>query len=821
MRASAVLLALSAANFGCSGDDITSNERPLVAELAGLTVEVTPAPARLVVRDGDLVLFDGLAGAAVPEDARIPEVGVALRQADADYETLYGSFKIEETDALPWRGVSRFANLRHEGDAVTFDLRDATGIVATAELRAAAERHLAVTVTAADPSHNRVSVATDCAPDEHFLGFGGQSFDVDHRGQTVPLWVQEDGIGKAEIDAYIGLWFLEGRRHSTHTPMPIYVSSRGYALALDTPYRSIFAMCSDDEDAVRIEAWEGEARLHLFAGPSPLEAIERVTAWTGRPDLPPPHAFAPWIDAIYGEDEVRRVAQKLRAEDVPVSVIWTEDWRGAKPAGDGWVLDEDWEVDRELYPDFEGLAADLHHEGFEFLIYHNSFLDSTVPVYDEAVELGHTIRDESGAPYLFEGVKFHPTTMLDLSSPDAVAWAKQKYRDSLELGADGYMADFAEWLPHDAVLASGEDALARHNLYPVDWQRLNRELFAEMQAEDGRERLFFVRSAYLGSQPLVSVVWAGDQQTDFSRGDGYPSVIPMGIGLGVTGFPYYGHDIGGYMSQGTEPTTRELWFRWVTLGALTPVMRTHHGREALVNWDWESDAASTAHFRRWARLHMQLWPYLYEHARRASATGAPMFRPLALDHPDFEPGWTATDQFLLGDRIVVAPVVEEGATRREVALPPGDFYPLLGGAPASGTIMAEAGIEDIPAFVPAGTVLVLLPPEVDTASEVGATSEAVTLASVGDDRELWLYPGGSSSFTEDERLGYAWSAGSLAAPPTAATFDGAPVELANDGGWLTAEVVGPGTLTFDDGSALAIDGGAADRRIRVRLWTGF
>jgi alpha-glucosidase (family GH31 glycosyl hydrolase) len=105
------------------------------------------------------------------------------------------------------------------------------------------------------------------------------------------------------------------------------------------------------------------------------------------------------------------------------------------------------------------------------------------------------------------------------------------------------------------------------------------------------------------------------------------------------------------MSQFTVPTSEELWFRWVTLGALSPVMRTHHGRSAKDNWNWETDAAATAHFKRWATLHIRLFPYFARLTRQALESGLPMIRPLALAYPDFEPGWTSTDQYMLGDRI--------------------------------------------------------------------------------------------------------------------------------------------------------------------------
>jgi alpha-glucosidase len=378
------------------------------------------------------------------------------------------------------------------------------------------------------------------------------------------------------------------------------------------------------------------------------------------------------------------------------------------------------------------------------------------------------------------------------------------------------MADYAEWLPTDCVLHDA-DPVAFHNEYPVAFQRLTKEVFDELYAEDGVDRLFFVRSGYLGSQPLVSVMWAGDQQTDFSVGDGLPSVIPMGIGLGVTGFPYYGHDIAGYMSQLTAPTTRELFYRWTSLGALSPVMRTHHGKSAAENWNWETDPETTAHFARWANLHLRLFPYLYGLAAQAADTGLPMVRALALEHPDWEPGWTLTDQFMLGDRIVVAPVVEAGVTTRTLQLPAGTWYPLEGGGAHSigaggDTITVDAPLEDCPAFVPAGTLLPLLPEGVDTLTTADAT-HVVSLADVGDDRELWLWPGGDSSWTEADGLSYTWSAAAWSGPAASVTWNGTAVPLSGD----TVTVTGTGTLEVDSAAILEVTNGSPTRQLLIRF----
>lgn len=847
----AITFALAAA--ACPGGP--KKGQRLEAELGGLTVIVQASPPRLVVQTPDgRVLWDGLAGGEVTE-GQAPLVALAFRRARAQYIMQFGSFNIDEVEADPWQGVTRFAELAQPDDqTVTFTLvgpgEVTLGQATIAAAGGTTDGHLSISFTATNPAHNRISAGFACAQREHFLGLGGQSYDVDHRGHSVPIWVEEDGITKHIDDTQPTLWPLQGRYHSTHSPMPIYLSSRGYALMLESDNRSIFHLCSEATDAGRVEAWEGEMRLRLFyagegdAGtggtPNPSGAITKLTAHLGRPDLPPPFAFAPWLDALYGSANVRRVAQLLRDEGVPCSAIWSEDWRGGDWDGQGYTLDEDWQVDRGLYPDFEAVADDLHGLGFKWLTYNNTFISQHVDIWDEALAERYTIQTRSGTTFTFTSAKFEPASLLDLTNPDAWEWGKAIYRTGLDLGADGYMADFCEWMPTNAVLANG-DATSYHNRYPVDCQRIHRELFDELYAEDGIERLFFVRSAYLGSQPLVSVFWAGDQQTDFTPGDGLPSVIPIGLGVGVTGFPYYGHDVGGYMSQQTDPTTKELWFRWVTLGALSPVMRTHHGKSADENWNIESDPSSIAHFRRWGSFHLRLFPYLYGLAESASATdGLPMMRTLALEHPDWDPAWSLTDQYYLGDRLLVAPIVEADATSREVRLPAGTWYALTDAtalAPSTavaltigdtdgeggGATTADASWDEIPVFVPAGTLLVLLPAGVNTLVADSLVSmdasTVVTLADAGDDRELWLYPGDSSAsgaggWTEAGGvLSYAWNGASLSGPVTAVTWNGSPVTV--DGDHVT--VTGSGTLTVNGSATLDITGGAANRVLLIRF----
>ncbi len=794
--------------FAC-GDDLLAP--PTVIEAHGVRATVTTAPARIeIVRlsDGE-VLLDTLPGS------------LAFRDATPEIEFQTGTFRIEDDRTAPWTEVDTLPVVRASADRIEIELHAGGRAIGRGAVQLA-EGDVTVEIEATIDA-NRASLATGCVDGEHLAGLGGQSFDVDHRGQTVPLWVEEDGITKRTDDDYAGIWFLTGRRHSTHTPMPMMLSSRGFAAAVDTPARAVFALCSDPADQIRLETWEDRLALHLFVpeAADPAGAVGLMTAWVGRPRVPPRFAFAPWLDAIYGSDEVRRIADRLRAEDVAVSVIWTEDWRGGNDEGTGYVLEEDWRVDRDLYPDFEALAGDLHDDGYKFLVYHNTFVDSEADVFDEAIDLGHTIHDAAGEPYLFEGVKFRPATLLDLTSPEAVAWGSAVQAEAIAAGADGWMADFAEWLPHDAALASGEDPMLHHNRYPVEWARMNRALLDGIG--DGVERLTFLRAAWLGSQPLVDVLWGGDQQTDFTEGDGMRSVIPIGIGLGVTGFPYYGHDIAGYMSEFTVPSSKELWLRWCTLGALSPVMRTHHGRSARQNWSWERDDETVAHLARWSRIHMQLVPYLAARAEEAAATGLPLMRLIALGWPELDWAWTATDEYLLGDRILVAPVLDEGATGRSVELPPGRWYPLLGGAPVDGggAIDAVAPPTEIPAFVAEGSILVTYPAEVDTVVDAPGRPPTVTASEIGADRKVTLYGGAAArpALARHALDGavYDWSGRDPdAGLPATATFDGADVPVTILGDLAVVEVSGPGVLTFEGGGALTMTGEVGATTVQLR-----
>ena len=210
---------------------------------------------------------------------------------------------------------------------------------------------------------------------------------------------------------------------------------------------------------------------------------------------------------------------------------------------------------------------------------------------------------------------------------------------ALALGSMGWMADFAEWMPIENVaLASGEDPAVVHNEYPVLWAKLNDEVMKEYDG-DPNGAVAFHRSGHLYSQRYVQVMWAGDQRTSFDDDDGLPTIVPLGLGLAATGFFFYAHDVAGYQSSTNDPASKGLFFRWTELGAFSPVMRTHHGTHARFNWNLRSDEESTQHWKRYASLHIRLYPYLRSLALDAVTAGRPLWIPMGLLYPDDEELW--------------------------------------------------------------------------------------------------------------------------------------------------------------------------------------
>lgn len=671
-----LVLTVQVASFASACDAEPSEPPPLPAASYTLSdatlVEIDGRGALSLSREGR-----GLGGTAVSL-ARPPTgrtFNTILNEALGSYR-----FRRSAVEELP---ASRFVGSEQRGESVVLRFEGDAGVRAELEIAVhTAARATRLRFTMSGAELDSIALPMACDTDASFLGFGEQYDDLDQRGDAFALFVEEQGIGRTG-----GPLGIVGDAHTTYFAMPYWLDLRGFGVLADTDARTLVDLCQSDPDAAWVEV-EDDAPLDflVFHGPTPTAVVEQLGDVVGRPGRPPDWAFErPWIGIQGGQDAVLAEADALEAAGIPVAALWAQDWSGRREFAPGrFGVVWRWVPDTSLYPDLRGLTDTLHGRGLRFLAYANPFVVPELDHFDAMRDADLLIRDASGAPLLFQSVSTMATNP-DFTRPETYTYVEGFFRSMVDdLGIDGWMADYGEWLPLDAQLFDGSDARLAHNTYPTAWHRASRQAL-DASRPDG-DYVLFTRSGWTREQGVAQIVWCGDQEADFTTTDGLPTVVPAMLNLGVSGIPFVTHDIAGFSGG---PSTKELYLRWVELGALSPIMRTHEGLMREANWSWDRDAESTAHFLRFARLHETLAPEILAAADLAASTGMPIVRALSFVFPD-DPGSRGVwDQYLLGDDLLVAPVLEEGVTRRALHLPPGTWFHVWTGARHEGPIDVE------------------------------------------------------------------------------------------------------------------------------------
>ena len=554
------------------------------------------------------------------------------------------------------------------------------------------------------PPADSIAVGVRCDDDGTFHGFGEQYNATNQRGEAFQLLVNEQGNGR---DGSPGP--SVGNEHTTYFPMPYYVDARGFGALFDTARRVDVDIGARDEEIAWFEVIGGApVQWRVFHGPTALDVIRQLGDLVGRPAQPPAWAYNLWMAAQGGWANVLGQASGLEAASIPVSAFWVQDWAGIRTNFDGgFGVQYVWEPDEALYPNFATGVSDLHEAGYKFLTYVNPFIVDPASVREEddparfstrfepMDQMGLLLKDQMGDTYI---ELFAPNIPQANAHPDFSNLATGEFINELlkevidAYDVDGWMADFGEWVPVDAVPGDGSDAIERRNTFPIDWQRANREAL-EAARPDG-DWVMFARSGFTGVQGVAQIHWVGDQETNWGLLDGLPTVVPAMLNLGLAGQPFVTHDIAGF-ARGTGPSTKELFQRWTELGAFTPVMRTHDGADKVNNWRWNTDEETTAHFRKFTYVHCALMNDFMMLASEAEETGAPILRHLMLVFPNDRETWDISDQLMIGDSLLVAPVSEEGATSRSVYFPAGTWYDVWTGESVQGgqrsTVAAPIG----------------------------------------------------------------------------------------------------------------------------------
>ncbi|MBR3737429.1 MAG: alpha-glucosidase [Eubacterium sp.] len=551
--------------------------------------------------------------------------------------------------------------------------------------------------------YNRLFLILPSDANEKVYGSGEIFSEFNIIGERGNVWVAEHinaiQIAKKLIKQVGGFKNTKRKqsfkKYETYYAQPTFVSSKKYYYNSLTTARYSFDFNHPDFHRIKND---DISPFYIGFGEDFEEIMQGITELVGRQPPLPDWVYDGQIIATQGGSKRLLEAKSISDEkNLCANGFWIQDWEGRRVTAAGKQLYWNWEWDRELYPELDSIIRDFNSQGKKVLGYINPFLAVEKPLYKEASEKGYCVKAKDGSDYLVTITTF-PAAMVDFTNPDAYNWIKNIIKKNMiEFGLSGWMADFGEYLPTDCVLFSGENPELVHNTWPAIWAKINREALEETGKLG--EIMFFTRAGYSDTPRYSTMMWNGDNHTDFSIDFGLPSVIPAMLSLSVCGFGLSHSDIGGYTSFFNLRRSEELYMRWCEMSAFTPVMRGHEGLNPDLNCQFDSSERVLSHGAKMAKIHKALKPYLKEAVEYNSKTGVGVIRPLFFYY-DEEKAYNECYEYLLGRDILVAPVITQGAVKRDVYLPNDEWIHLWSGKEyRGGNVTVSAPIGEIPVFV--------------------------------------------------------------------------------------------------------------------------
>ncbi|MEM2487478.1 MAG: alpha-xylosidase [Thermoproteota archaeon] len=460
---------------------------------------------------------------------------------------------------------------------------------------------------------------------ECVYGLGERFTPFVKNGQTVEMWNED--AGTISEHAYKNI--------------PFYITNRGYGVFVNHPERVSFEIASENVERVQFSVPGEYLDYFLIYGPSPKEVLTRYTALTGRPALPPAWSFGLWLTTSfttdYDEKTVTDIIKGMIERDIPLHVFHFDCF---------WMRALHWcnlRWDDRVFPDPKEMLKRLKSLGLHICVWINPYIAQQSELFNEAVEKGYLLKKPNGDIWQTDDWQAG-MGIVDFTNPEARRWFQDKLRTLIDMGVDCFKTDFGERIPVDVVYHDGSDPLKMHNYYSYLYNKTVFEVLEEKFGKGGA--IVFARSATTGCQSFP-VHWGGDSTSAY---ESMAESLRGGLSLGLSGFGFWSHDIGGF----EHTPSPDLYKRWCAFGLLSSHSRLHGSGSYRVPWLFDDEAVDVLRF--FTKLKCRLMPYIFNAACEAHEKGIPVMRAMMLEFPD-DPTCDYLDrQYMLGGSLLVAPI---------------------------------------------------------------------------------------------------------------------------------------------------------------------
>lgn len=536
-----------------------------------------------------------------------------------------------------------------------------------------------------------VQVVKKMQGDEAFYGLGDKTGFMNKRYYDYEMWNSD--LPQAHTDAFKALY----------KSIPFFIALRSncvYGIFFDNTYHSFFNMGKEKDDYFFFGANEGNLDYYFIAGANMPQVVTNYTYLTGRTPLPQLFTLG-YHQSRWGYEtsaDIKAVTAKYRDLKIPIDTIHFDiDYM------------DDYKVftwNKKDFGDPKELIGGLNKAGYKVvtIIDPGVKLEEGYEKYDEGMANGYFAKDTDGEVYVNEvwpGESVYP----DFGNPKVRKWWADNQKFLVDLGVRGVWNDMNEpasfkgELPKDVVFTDEDETADHARMHNVYGHLMSKATYEGLKKHDGRRPFVITRACYSGTQKY-STMWTGDNQSLWEH---LQMAIPQMCNMGLSGLAYVGTDVGGFGAD----VTPELLSRWVQVGCFSPLFRNHSSKGSTRQEPWLLGEETLAINKKYIELRYKLLPYIYDLFHEEEQTGLPIMRPLVLHYEHDTETYNLNGEFLCGKQMLVAPVVEQGMTKKMVYLPEGTWYDYWTGEKKAGKqyFLKDAPIDTCPIYVLAGSII--------------------------------------------------------------------------------------------------------------------